>query len=132
MPGQPGNHASDAANELIKKGARVCTGLNDVIDTYNEVYSPLFGGKIEKLKQSNVTKQRQSLKKREKDEQGKLLAALDETERKVLSGLTSPKPVDALCDELDISFPEIATALQSLELQGLAKNTEDGYVSSVG
>lgn len=103
-----------------------------MIDTYNEVYSPLFGGKIEKLKQSNVTKQRQSLKKREKDEQGKLLAALDETERKVLSGLTSPKPVDALCDELDISFPEIATALQSLELQGLVKNTEDGYVSSVG
>lgn len=132
VPGQPGNHASDAANELIKKGARVCTGLNDVIDTYNEVYSPLFGGKIEKLKQSNVTKQRQSLKKREKDEQEKLLAALDETERKVLSGLTSPKPVDALCDELDISFPEIATALQSLELQGLVKNTEDGYVSSVG
>ena len=132
VPGQPENRASAAANQLLKKHARVCTGLNDVIDAYNEVYSPLFGGKIEKLKQSDVTRQRQTLKKRKTEENGKLIAALDETERKVLSGLTSPKPVDALCDELDISFSEIATALQSLELQGLVKNTEEGYVSSVG
>lgn len=132
VPGQPGNHASDAANELIKKGARVCTGLNDVIDTYNEVYSPLFGGKIEKLKQSNVTKERNALKKRKNEKTEQIIASLDETEKLVLSSLSSPKPTDVLCEELDLSFPEIATALQSLELRGLVRNTESGYVASAG
>lgn len=132
VPGQPGNHASDAANKLIKKGARVCTGLNDVIDTYNEVYSPLFGGKIEKLKQSKVTKERNALKKRKNEKTEQLIASLDETEKLVLSSLSSPKPTDVLCEELDLSFPEIATALQSLELRGLVRNTESGYVASAG
>ena len=132
VPGQPGNRASASANEQIKKGARICTGLNDVIDAYNEVYSPLFGGKIEKLKQSEITDERKARKKSESEKKAQIISALGETERKVLSSLSAPKGTDALCEELDLSFSEVASALQALEMNGLVRDTESGYISSAG
>lgn len=129
VPGQPGTPASGAANDLIKKGARICTGLNDVIDAYNEEYSPLFGGKIEKLKQSDVTKDRRAKQKREHEKTEKLIASLDSSEREILALLSEPRQADDLCEELTLPFSEIVTALQSLEMQGLVRNTPEGYVA---
>ena len=100
-----------------------------MIDAYNEEYSPLFGGKIEKLKQSDVTKDRRAKQKRENEKTEKLIASLDPSEREILALLSEPRQADDLCEELTLPFPEIVTALQSLEMQGLVRNTPEGYVA---
>ncbi len=132
VPGQPEDLLSSAANDLIKKGTKICTGLNDVIDAYNETYSVLYGGEIKKISKSKLAKARNAEKKQKREETESFINSLTEDEKRILNSLSSSKQIDVICDELGLSFPEVATVLQNLEVQKAVKNTENGYVSVLG
>lgn len=124
VPGNARDPLSEGANNLLKAGAEVCTGLNDIIDVYN----PLFGGKIKKIDNKGRKREIEKIKKQKTLEIQEKLKTLSPVEQRIYTLTQVPVSVDEICEELNISFPQAVELLSDLEIKGFVKETEKGYL----
>lgn len=104
VPGRISDPMSRGANELIANGARMANSPEDVLDCLNiAVYGEI------KLPEKNIK-------------------LLDNTEKIVYSTLDStPKHIDDIALELELSHQEVIEALVELELKGLISQVSSNY-----
>ena len=107
MPGNISSAVSRGTNELIKKGARVVTGVDDII----EELAPVLKGFL-KLNAEG----------KEEDERQKNAAELSADERLVIGALgPAARHIDEIAREVGFDAPRIMGVLLSLELKGVVR-----------
>ncbi len=111
IPGNISSAVSSGTNELIKSGAKVVTGIDDII----EELAPVLKGFLNISPTANVSG-------REPAGQAGLKAALASEERRVVDAL-GPEPVhiDELARQLGMGASHIMGVLLQLELKGIVK-----------
>ncbi len=151
VPGSPSSKTSEGTNHLLRDGATLCTGSEDVISEY-EIF---FGQKFERPKRSakisetvhvpepQKTKEPAPKKARpapvKASEEKKpesvaspipkpiLYCALSEKEELVLNALKDgPLSVDAVCDITGIIFPQVVSILNGFEMNGYVESLPGG------
>ncbi len=111
VPGNISSSVSSGTNELIKSGAKVVTGIDDII----EELAPVLKGFLSQAHASEAAWQGPA-------RQGELKAVLDHGERRVVEAL-GPEPVhiDEIARQLGMGAPQIMGILLQLELKGIVK-----------
>ncbi len=111
IPGNISSAVSSGTNELIKSGAKVVTGIDDII----EELAPVLKGFLSREAISNASGQ-------EPARQAELKAALAPGERQVVEAL-GPEPVhiDEIARQLGMGASQIMGILLQLELKGIVK-----------
>jgi len=102
MPGNITSANSKGTNELIKNGAKVVTGADDVL----EELAPVLKGFLKRPKEKKV------------------MPELSPEERRIVAVLgPDPRHIDEVARELGIGAADMLTHLLSLELKGVLKQT---------
>ncbi len=153
VPGSPGSKTSEGTNRLLRDGATLCTGSEDVISEY-EIF---FGQKFERPKRSakvsvpaeaplsqSVKKPVSAPKKAKIPTENKpreskletasapvpkpvLYCALTEKEELVINALKDgPLSLDAVCDITGIIFPQAVSILNGFEMNGYVESLPGG------
>jgi len=108
VPGRPDDNDSEGCNRLIKQGAAMCTGAEDVLHQLD--LSPDYG-----------TGKKVSLEKIDP------VNSLNAEERIVLSALSGePKHVERIASETGLSITELWSAVMKLELMGYVRSVTAG------
>lgn len=102
IPGRIGDRVSDGCNSLIKNGAGLASGPEDIIDALKEKYEMLLNAE----------------KKRKK----KIKADLSDEEKAVYNILEPvPRQINDISDQSGINFAKLSRILIGLELKGLVE-----------
>lgn len=153
VPGSPGSKTSEGTNHLLRDGATLCTGSEDVISEY-EIF---FGQKFERPKRSakisaevpspepqkvknpapvakkskptaeNVSHETKTESATSPVPKPVLYCALSEKEELVINALKDgPLSVDAVCDITGIIFPQAVSILNGFEMNGYVESLPGG------
>ncbi len=151
VPGSPGSKTSEGTNHLLRNGATLCTGSEDVISEY-EIF---FGQKFERPKRSAKISEKVSVPEPVKPKRPVpaakkkpvaeivsesapepvtspipkpiLYCALTEKEELVINALKDgPLSVDAVCDITGIIFPQVVSILNGFEMNGYVESLPGG------
>ncbi|MDA8170169.1 MAG: DNA-processing protein DprA [Nitrospiraceae bacterium] len=101
IPGNINSAFSKGTNELIKRGARIVTGAEDIL----EELAPVLKGFLAK-----------------RPDEGGLKVQLNEDEKRLV-GVMSPEPrhIDEIARELGMAMPAVSGLLLALELKGVVR-----------
>ncbi len=120
VPGNISSSVSSGTNELIKNGAKMVTGIDDII----EELAPVLKGflDLDRLSSGNGRAPSAEALWQGPARQGQLKTSLDPGERRVVEAL-GPEPVhiDELARQLGMGAPQIMGLLLHLELKGIVK-----------
>lgn len=106
LPGNVNSINSTGTNKLIKEGAKIVTGIDDILEELNISFSE------EKIKDFFTRKL--------KDD--KLFKGLDDEERKIAVSLkTEPFHIDAIAKKTGFSIQMVSSILVMLELKGVVE-----------
>lgn len=152
VPGSPGCKTSQGTNELIRSGASVCTGSEDIL----REYELMFGCEFERPKRlakvfDNSSKKVATTEKHAVSQQRGdsvngsdntakviessslpiprpyLYCALSEAESKVIDSLSKGAiSVDEICDITGMIFPNVISILNGFELNGYVESLPGG------
>lgn len=104
IPGRPGDTLSSGCNNLLKLGAKMCTGPQDILEDYS-------------LTCKNMTKNMK-----------KIDNLLEEDEKIVYACLSRiPKHLNDIAEEAELAVSELARLLFQLECKNLIKQTRANY-----
>ena len=107
IPGNITQKNSEGTNSLIKRGAKLITDAEDILQEFNLVQKPT----------SNSTKH----------------ASLSSQNERLIYELLSQEPhlIDTIITELTISAADVNTALTMMEIKGAVKNIGGGWYSAL-
>ncbi|MCK4573671.1 MAG: DNA-processing protein DprA [candidate division Zixibacteria bacterium] len=98
VPEAPGLKSSEGANELIKKGARLLTSIDDIFDELPRLKGEVLTRKFCRLPD------------------------MTDTEKQIVSLFSAgPRQVDQISREVDLPVPEIMEFLLALKLKGVVR-----------
>jgi len=116
IPGALDSPNSVGTNLLIRDGALVCTGVDDIVREYEAVY----GNKIKKVDREKLKQTQKQEKKKAESELRERLSAMSEDAQRLFAELKkSVHSADTLCEITGIPFPVTVAALQELEFEEL-------------
>ena len=151
VPGSPGSKTSEGTNRLLRDGAILCTGSEDVISEY-EIF---FGQEFERPKRTAKISEKVTVAEPQKEKKTTpavkktkrtvenvshetksesapipkpiLYCALTEKEELVINALKDgPLSVDAVCDITGIIFPQAVSILNGFEMNGYVEALPGG------
>ena len=152
VPGTPGVRTSEGTNHLLRSGATLCTGSEDIISEY-EIF---FGRKFERPErmakispytvsvseshEAKPVKKAEKAPKKQKTEQAQeespvsvqipkpvLYCALSEKEELVINALKDgPLSADSVCDVTGLIFPQAVSILNGFEINGYVESLPGG------
>lgn len=103
VPGNMRNPVSQGCHQLIQQGAKLVTGIDDILDEFPGLQSMVPLTLSDDQSENQV--------------QNPVLNAID----------YDPTPVDLIADRTGIQLPELSSALLELELLGQVKHGPGGY-----
>lgn len=153
VPGSPGSKTSEGTNHLLRSGATLCTGSEDVISEYEIFFGQKFERPDRMAKVSAETSVAENAPPKEKTSVQKAKAKTEKvkvSEQEIQTSLTSiPKPIlycalsekeelvinalkdgpmsaDSVCDATGIIFPQAVSILNGFELNGYVESLPGG------